>query len=180
MNSRQFFAVCALPALLVDCEQASEVSIPTFPDGHTNIYPETYYVWQVETHGDFASVDDAAGVPPLFRQVAPEKVPRLGKVWADSKYHNYGLKEWMQKERPTWDLEVVSRPRGVKGFVLLRKRWVAERTLSWNDRCRRHSKDYEKRTDSSEAMVKVSAIGLMARRLAPAKCVAKFNYRHAA
>jgi len=127
-----------------------------------------------------ANVDDAAGVPPLFRQVAPETVPRLTKVWADSKYHNYELHDWMEKERPTWDLEVVSRPRGAKGFVLLPKRWVAERTFSWNDRCRRHSKDYERRTHSSEAMVKVSAIGLMVRRLAPANDVAKFNYGQAA
>lgn len=127
-----------------------------------------------------ASVDDAAGVPPLFTQVAPGDAPRLTKVWADSKYHNYALQDWMRRERPTWDLEVVSRPQGAKGFVLLAKRWVAERTLSWNDRCRRHSKDYERRTDSSEAMVKVSAIGLMLRRLAPNKYAHRFHYRHAA
>lgn len=127
-----------------------------------------------------ASVDDAAGVPPLFTQVSPEKVPRLTKVWADSKYHNYALKDWMQQYRPTWDLEVVSRPQGAKGFVLLAKRWVAERTLSWNDRCRRHSKDYERRTDSSEAMIKISSIALMTRRLAPNKYAHRFNYCHAA
>lgn len=127
-----------------------------------------------------ANVDDAAGVPPLLGQVAPEKVPRLSKVWADSKYHNYALKEWMERERPQWDLEVVSRPKGAKGFVLLAKRWVVERTFSWNDRCRRHSKDYERRTDSSEAMIKVSAIGLMLRRLAPSRCVSRFNYSLAA
>ncbi len=127
-----------------------------------------------------ASVDDAAGVPPLFAQVAPATVPRLTKVWADSKYHNYGLKEWMERERPSWDLEVVSRPAGAKGFVLLPKRWVVERTFSWTDRWRRHSKDYERRTDSSEAMIKISHIGLMTRRLAPAHRLAKFDYRRIA
>lgn len=127
-----------------------------------------------------ASVDDAAGVPRLFAQVTPVDVPRLAKVWADSKYHNYALKDWMKHQRPTWDLEVVSRPQGAKGFVLLAKRWVAERTFSWNDRCRRHSKDYERRIDSSEAMVKVSAIGLMLRRLAPAPTASRFNYSLAA
>lgn len=127
-----------------------------------------------------ASVDDAAGVPPLFAKVAPEQVPRLVKVWADSKYHNHALKDWMKQERPMWDLEVVSRPPGAKGFVLLAKRWVAERTLSWNDRCRRHSKDYERRTDSSEAMVKVTAIGLMLRRLAPSPTAKRFRYSLAA
>lgn len=127
-----------------------------------------------------ASVDDAAGVPPLFTQVAPEEVPRLSKVWADSKYHNYALKDWMKQERPTWDLEIVSRPQDAKGFVLLAKRWVAERTFSWNDRWRRHSKDYERRTDSSEAMVKVSAIGLMLRRLTPSPTASRFSYSLAA
>jgi putative transposase len=127
-----------------------------------------------------ASVDDAAAVPELFTQVSPEMAPRLTKVWADSKYHNHGLNRWMAQERPNWNLEVVSRPCGAKGFVLLAKRWVAERTFSWNDRCRRHSKDYERRTDSSETMVKVSAIGLMLRRLAPATLVSKFNYSYAA
>jgi putative transposase len=127
-----------------------------------------------------ASVDDAAAVPQLFAQVTPENMPRLRKAWADSKYHNHDLQAWMKRERPTWDLEVVSRPTGSKGFVLLPKRWVVERTFSWNDRCRRHSKDYERRTDSSEAMIKVSAIGLMLRRLAPANNVPKFNYALAA
>jgi transposase len=127
-----------------------------------------------------ASVDDAAAVPPLFTQVVPETVPRLTKVWADSKYHNHRLGAWMKEQRPRWDLEVVSRPPGAKGFVLLPKRWVVERTFSWNDRCRRHSKDYERRVDSSEAMVKVTAIGLMLRRLAPAKTFPRFNYSQAA
>jgi putative transposase len=127
-----------------------------------------------------ASVDDAAAVPQLFAQVAPNSAPRLTKAWADSKYHNHQLNQWMRQERPAWDLEIVSRPTGAKGFVLLPKRWVAERTFSWNDRCRRHSKDYERRTDSSEAMVKVSAIGLMLRRLAPANNVPTFNYTMAA
>jgi putative transposase len=127
-----------------------------------------------------ASVDDAAAVPQLFAQVAPDAFPRLTKVWADSKYHNHQLRAWMASERPSWDLEIVSRPPGVKGFVLLPKRWVIERTFSWHDRCRRHSKDYERRPDSSEAMVKVSAMGLMLRRLAPANNIPKFNYCHAA
>jgi putative transposase len=127
-----------------------------------------------------ASVDDAAAVPMLLAHVDPATVPRMTKVWADSKYHNHDLRAWVRRERPTWDLEVVSRPPGAQGFLLLPKRWVAERTFSWNDRCRRHSKDFERRTDSSEAMIKISAIGLMLRRLAPADNISKFNYSLAA
>lgn len=127
-----------------------------------------------------ASVDDAAAVPSLLAPVASDAVPRLTKIWADSKYRNHDLQTWMERERPKWDLEIVSRPRDAQGFVLLPKRWVAERTFSWNDRCRRSSKDYERRTDSSEAMTKISQIGLMTRRLAPAHRLAKFAYRRTA
>jgi putative transposase len=127
-----------------------------------------------------ASVDDAAAVPALFAKIDPAAMPRLTKAWADSKYHNHDLYKWIKRERSEWDLEIVSRPPGAKGFLLLAKRWVAERTFSWNDRCRRHSKDYERRTDSSEAMVKVSAIGLMLRRLAPTNYASRFNYSLAA
>jgi putative transposase len=79
-----------------------------------------------------------------------------------------------------WDLEIVSRPPGAKGFVLLPKHWVAERTFGWNGRCRRHDKDYEKRLDSSECMIKISAIHLMLRRLDPSQTTSPFHYRIAA
>jgi putative transposase len=62
---------------------------------------------------------------------------------------------------------VVQRPLGAKGFVLLHRRWVVERTLAWLGRYRRLSKDYERRVESSEAVIKISAIHHMLRRLAP-------------
>lgn len=57
----------------------------------------------------------------------------------------------------------------------VRKRWVVERTNAWNGRSRRHSKDYERRTESSAAMIQISNVHLMLRRLAPEKRP-KFNY----
>ena len=126
------------------------------------------------------AIPHAAGVPELFTQVTPEHVPRLSKVRADSKYHNCALQGWMKQQWPTWDLEVVARPRGTKGFMLLAKRWVAEHTFSWTVRCRRHSKDYERRTDSSEAMIKISSFALMTRRLAPSTQAHPLRYTHAA
>jgi putative transposase len=127
-----------------------------------------------------AALDDAAAAPGVLSQVPPEAVPRLKKVWADGKYHNNNLHRWVKQERAPWELEIVSRPQGAKGFVLLPKRWVAERTFSWHGRCRRHSKDYEKRLDSSESMIKISAIHLMLRRLAPSQAISPFHYRIAA
>lgn len=127
-----------------------------------------------------AAVDDAAGAQQVFEQVQPPDVPRLTKVWADGKYHNYALRDWLREHRPAWDLEIVSRPSEAKGFVLLPKRWVVERTFAWQGRYRRNSKDYERRADSSESMLKLCAIHLMLRRLAPPADIPKFNYRRIA
>ena len=62
-------------------------------------------------------------------------------------------------------LEIVTRPDDATGFVVLPRRWVVERTFGWMGRSRRLSKDYEETTASSEAMVKIAMIHLMARRL---------------
>jgi len=65
-----------------------------------------------------------------------------------------------------WILQTILRPVGVKGFVVLPKRWIVERTFAWLTRHRRHSKDYEKTTASSEALTYIAMIGLMSKRLA--------------
>ena len=95
------------------------------------------------------------------------KFSRLRLIWADGGYAGQlvawvrGLRVWRKLR-----LEIVSRPEGVKGFVLLPKRWVVERTFGWLTRFRRLSKDYEYLTDTSEAMIHVAMINLMVRRLA--------------
>lgn len=127
-----------------------------------------------------AAVDDAAAAPLVFAQATPERCPRLQKVWADGKYHNHKLYAHVKEKHRGLTLEVVSRPIGAKGFVLLHRRWVVERTNAWNGRTRRLSKDYERRIESSEAMIKTAAIGLMLRRLAPGPTPPTFRYRTAA
>lgn len=128
-----------------------------------------------------ASMDDAYAARPLAKQLSHARQPRLEVVWADSKYHNHELYAWISRQkRINWKLEVVRRPKGAKGFVLLPKRWVAERTFSWLGRWRRLSRDYEHRTDSSEAMIHIASIGRMLRFMAPDKRQAPFKYRLAA
>jgi len=127
-----------------------------------------------------AKLDDAAAAPLLFNDLRPEKLPRLEVVWADGKYHNHELNAWLENFQPTWRLEIVSRPPDVKGFTLLPRRWVVERTFAWHGRCRRHSKDYERRTDSSASMVRITAIHLMLRRLSPPASRVAFHYQAAA
>jgi putative transposase len=95
------------------------------------------------------------------------KFSRLRCIWADGGYAGQ-LVEWVRNLR-VWRklrLEIVSRPEGVKGFVLLPKRWVVERTFAWLSRYRRLSKDYEWHTQTSETMIHVAMINLMVRRLA--------------
>jgi putative transposase len=90
---------------------------------------------------------------------------RLKVVWADSAYKRNGLPEWVRSTFG-WMLQTVLRPVAARGWVLVPKRWISERTFAWIGRCRRHSKDYERTTASSEAMIYISMIHLMSRRLA--------------
>ena len=94
-------------------------------------------------------------------------MPRLELIWADGKYNNRSLDRWLKASGAPYRLEVVSRPVGAKGFVLLHRRWVVERSFAWLGRYRRHSRDYERDTKSSEAQIQLSAIHLMLRRLKP-------------
>jgi putative transposase len=128
-----------------------------------------------------AAVDDAAAAPQALGQLTRREFPRLKVVWADGKYHNYALYDWKDHQRRLpWQLQIVSRPREARGFILLPKRWVVERTFAWLGRSRRLSKDYERRTDSSESMVRLSAIHLLVKRLAPGTAQAPFKYHLAA
>lgn len=125
-----------------------------------------------------AAVDDAKAAPEVLTQLNQKEYPRLEVVWADNKYHNHDLNDWKKEQRNLrWRLEVVSRPEGAKGFVLLPKRWVVERTFAWHGRARRLSKDYERRTDSSECMVRLRAIQVILNRSAPNKRYEPFKYR---
>ena len=65
-----------------------------------------------------------------------------------------------------WTLEIVKRPDAAKGFEVLPRRWVVERTLAWLGRCRRLAKDWEQSIASAEAWVYVAHIRLLTRRLA--------------
>lgn len=128
-----------------------------------------------------AAVDDAAAAPAVLKQLTRKEFPRLDVVWADGKYHNHNLYDWKKGRRSLpWKLEIVSRPRDAKGFVLLPKRWVAERTFAWLGRSRRLSKDYERRIESSEAMIRVASIGTLLRRFVPDDRHVPFQYQLAA
>ena len=109
--------------------------------------------------------DDSGACLVLYR--VWEKMRGLKVVFADSAYKRNGLPDWI-KSTLGWVLQAVLRPVGVKGFVVLPKRWIVERTFAWLGRYRRHSKDYERTVESSEAMIHISMINLMSKRLTKA------------
>ena len=114
-----------------------------------------------------AQVDDGAAAPALLAQISAHDSPRLETIFGDTKYHNHALDSWLTEPRPGWRMEVTSRPPGSTGFTPVRKRWVVERTHAWTGRSRRNSKDYERTPASAAAMIQISHLHLMLRKLAP-------------
>lgn len=90
--------------------------------------------------------------------------PFLETIFADSAYGGQKLASAIAEE--TWQIEVVKRSDQVKGFVVLPKRWVVERTIAWVNRCRRLAKDYENLDRTAVAFIRLASIKLMTRRLA--------------
>jgi putative transposase len=100
-------------------------------------------------------------------------------VYTDSQYRAGYLREDVFDLAP-FRLHVVSRPAGAEGYVRLPQRWVVERTFAWLGRSRRLAKDCEHLAASSEAMIQVSMIQMMVRRLAPVKQKRTQRFRYAA
>ena len=126
-----------------------------------------------------ASADDGTFAPNVLAKLTSEHQTRLKNIWADGKYCNHHLDDWLVRTQVGYKIEVVSRPLGSVGFVKQPQRYVVERTFAWLGRYRRHSRDYERYTESSEAMIKISSIHRMLRLLKPdpLKQPVPFKYR---
>ncbi len=130
-----------------------------------------------------ASIQDHNGGKDLLSPLK-DCFPRLKLIWVDSAYKKGDFVAWV-KERLGWEVEVVEHPwsglRGVwvpegvevdwqqirpKGFHVLKRRWVVERTFAWLSTWRRLSKDYELLPSSEEAWIYIAMIRIMLRRLA--------------
>jgi transposase len=113
-----------------------------------------------------ASLQDRPGGKALLTAARP-RYPRLELVWADGGYANvvdHGLVDYARDELGL-QLEIVRRCDDVRGFQVLPRRWVVERSFGWLTRSRRLARDYERKTEHAEAMIKVAMIRLMAARL---------------
>jgi putative transposase len=112
------------------------------------------------------STQDRDGAKLVLGRLSRGEFSRLELIWADGAYGGE-LVEWV-KRFLGWALEIVKRPKEQKGFVVLPRRWVVERTLlGWLGRYRRLSKDYEERPGSEEAIILIAMINLMVHRLEP-------------
>lgn len=98
-------------------------------------------------------------VPALFARLDTVK-----KIWADGAYAGAELIEWVKKQFDCV-LEVVKKEKTGKGFQVVPRRWVVERTFAWLSRYRRLNRDYERNPKSSESMVYIASSRLMLRRL---------------
>jgi putative transposase len=128
-----------------------------------------------------ANIQDRDGALLLLQDKSIFEFPRLKKLWLDSGYAGR-CKKWLE-ERFSWDAEIVRRPGEghsawvwcpkdedppmmPRGFQVVKRRWVVERTFGWLGRWRRLSKDFEKKIKTSETMIYIAMTGLMLRRLA--------------
>ena len=110
-----------------------------------------------------AGIQDRDGAKALLEEIK-DRMPRLELIWADGGYRGKFI-TWVA-ETCFWLLQVVLRKDDVKGFHVLPRRWVVERTFAWICRNRRLSKDYERQAKSEEAFCYYAMINLMLRRLA--------------
>ncbi len=125
-----------------------------------------------------ANLDDGTTAPKVLGRLTPEHRSRLDEVRGDGKYNNRALDRYLAAAAVGYKVTVVERPAGATGLVLLPYRWVVERTNAWVGKYRRNSKDYERTTASAEAMVQVSQIHLMLRRLEPDASAPDAEFRY--
>ena len=110
-----------------------------------------------------ASTSDPAGARLLLSR-SSGSCKCLRKIWVDGTYRGQ-LLDWVA-QRFRFHLEAVMQPKGQKGFSVLPRRWVVERTFAWLGIYRRLSKDYEVSIASSAAMIYIAMTRLMLKRLA--------------
>lgn len=91
--------------------------------------------------------------------------PFLRKLFADGGYQGPKFEQAVARVMAATDVKIVKRSDAIRGFVVLPRRWVVERTFAWLNRCRRLAKDFENHTQTALAFLKLASIRLMTRKL---------------
>jgi putative transposase len=111
-----------------------------------------------------ADIQDRDGAPDVLKAIR-RRFPWLRHIFADGGYGGEKLKAAM-RGHGQWTIEIVKRSDTVKGFVVLPRRWVVERTFAWLGRCRRLAKDWDKSLESATAWTQIASIRMLTRRIA--------------
>ena len=112
-----------------------------------------------------ASTPERAGAKQLLAE-ALQWFGWLRCLWVDGGYSGPEFAAWVRTQRRKLAVEVVSRIAGQRGFAVLPKRWIVERTFGWLMKQRRLVRDYEVKAEHAEAWIYIAMIGIMVRRLA--------------
>lgn len=110
-----------------------------------------------------ADLQDRDGAPLVLDRRTRRMFPFLETIFADGAYGGNKLRRAMADAR--WRIEVVKRSPEARGFAVIPRRWVVERTIAWINRCRRLAKDYENLNRTAVAFIRLASIRLMLRRL---------------
>jgi putative transposase len=113
-----------------------------------------------------AGADDRVGLMILLESYWVTGLKRLRRLWVDGGYRAEWLRQWVWGLKPTHKITLEVVDKTGPGFRVLPRRWTVERTFAWLLTYRRHSRDYEGRTENSEALIQVSMIHLLLKRLA--------------
>jgi putative transposase len=111
-----------------------------------------------------ADIQDRDGAPELLKAIR-YRFPWLRHVFADGGYAGEKLHNAL-RGNGDWTIEIIKRCDAAKGFEVLPRRWVVERTFGWFGRCRRLAKDWEHSINSAAAWINIASIRIMIRRLA--------------
>ncbi|MGE3646677.1 MAG: IS5 family transposase [Beijerinckiaceae bacterium] len=111
-----------------------------------------------------ANIQDNHGAVPLLRELR-QIYPGLSHIFADRIYRGRQLRDALAHSGP-WTIEIVERPKGVKGFQLLPRRWVVERSFAWLIGARRLAKDFERSPQSEQAWLLIAHLRIIIKRLA--------------
>ena len=114
-----------------------------------------------------ANVPERSGGKQVLKRVQEmgSQVSRVTTIWTDGGFNGPAFMMWVM-DICRWIVQVVLRPEQTKGFALLKKRWVVERTFGWLMGCRRLVRDYELLPETSETFIYLAMIRIMVRRLA--------------
>lgn len=112
-----------------------------------------------------ANIQDRDGAALVMNRRTRRRFPFIEVVFADQGYQGAKAADTIAKSG-RWRFEIVRRDPGTRGFEVLPKRWIVERTLSWIRRNRRLARDVEHLASTAEAMIKLAMIKIMLRRLA--------------